>query len=108
MSLLRRRKRIVPLLLAALGATAAVRAAPPETIPFKDIRAGMKGIGKTAFHGATIESFDVEILGTLPNIGPDQNLILARCSGGPLAETLGAGQGAPRGFPRHRGRGAGG
>ena len=87
MSLLRRRKRIVPLLLAALGATAAVRAAPPETIPFKDIRAGMKGIGKTAFHGATIESFDVEILGTLPNIGPDQNLILARCSGGPLAET---------------------
>jgi hypothetical protein len=47
----------------------------------------MKGTGKTVFRGETIETFDVEIVGLLPNIGPGQNLILGRCSGGPLAET---------------------
>ena len=47
----------------------------------------MKGTGKTVFHGETIETFDVEIVGLLPNIGPGQNLILGRCTGGPLAQT---------------------
>jgi hypothetical protein len=47
----------------------------------------MKGTGKTVFSGTRVESFDVEIVGTLPNVGPDQNLILGRCTGGPLAET---------------------
>jgi hypothetical protein len=47
----------------------------------------MRGTGRTVFHGTEIETFDVEILGKLPNVGPDQNLILARLSGGPLAET---------------------
>jgi hypothetical protein len=47
----------------------------------------MKGIGRTVFRGETIETFDVEIIGLLPNIGPGQDLILGRCSGGPLAQT---------------------
>ena len=47
----------------------------------------MKGTGRTVFAGTTIETFDVEVLGKLPKIGPDQDLILARCSGGPLAHT---------------------
>ena len=62
-------------------------AAPPTTIPFSEIRTGMKGTGKTVFHGETIEDFDVEIVGLLPNIGPGQDLILGRCTGGPLAQT---------------------
>ncbi len=57
------------------------------TLPFRDVRAGMKGIGKTVFEGTRVDPFDVEIVGTLPNIGPGQNLILGRCSGGPLAQT---------------------
>src|SRR5260221_2910825 len=61
--------------------------AAPSTLPFSEVRAGMKGTGKTVFHGETIETFDVEIVGLLPNIGPGQNLILGRCSGGPLAQT---------------------
>lgn len=75
--------------IAATVALAASRvaASPPTTLPFKDVRAGMKGTGKTVFHGDTIESFDVEIVGLLPNIGPGQNLILGRCTGGPLAQT---------------------
>src|SRR5882672_492496 len=76
----------------ALAATLAfaipgVALASPPTLPFSAVRTGMKGIGKTVFHGETIENFDVEIVGLLPNIGPGQNLILGRCTGGPLAQT---------------------
>jgi len=55
--------------------------------PLKDLKPGMHGIGKTVFAGDRISEFQVEILGVLENIGPKQNLILARLSGGPLAET---------------------
>lgn len=56
-------------------------------MPVSDIRAGMHGTGKTVFSGDKIESFDVEILGILENIGPKQSLILGRLSGGPLEKT---------------------
>jgi hypothetical protein len=69
------------------SAATAASAADPPILAFEDVRAGMKGTGRTVFDGTTIETFDVEVVGTLPNIGPDQNLILARCSGGPLAQT---------------------
>ncbi len=58
-----------------------------EVLPFDQVHAGQRGTGRTTFQGTSITDFDVEILGTLPNIGPDQDLILARLSGGPLAET---------------------
>ena len=69
-----------------LAVGGAAFAAPP-ILPFSEVRAGMKGVGKTVFHGETVESFDVEIVGLLPNIGPGQDLILGRCTGGPLATT---------------------
>jgi len=56
-------------------------------IPLHEIRAGMKGSGRTVFSGDRIEEFGVEILGVLENVGPQQSLILARLSGGPLAQT---------------------
>jgi hypothetical protein len=55
--------------------------------PLRDVRAGQHAIGKTVFQGNKIEEFQVEILGILENVGPRQNVILARLSGGPLAET---------------------
>jgi hypothetical protein len=55
--------------------------------PLKDVRAGMRGIGRTVFQGERIEEFQVEILGVLENLGPHQTIVLARLSGGPLAET---------------------
>jgi hypothetical protein len=56
-------------------------------MPFKDVRAGMHGIGKTVFSGDKVEEFQVEILGVLEYTGPMENLILARLSGGPLEHT---------------------
>ncbi len=54
---------------------------------FEDVQAGMRGTGKTVFGGMSVEEFQVEILGKLENIGPKQNVILAKLSGGPLEKT---------------------
>ncbi len=63
-------------------------ALPAQSLfPLKDIRPGMHGVGRTVFSGNRIEEFDVEILGVLENVGPHENIILGRLSGGPLAET---------------------
>src|SRR5947209_5518424 len=65
----------------------ALAGAATNFFPLQDVKAGMRGIGKTVFSGDRIDQFQVEILGVLDNIGPKQSLILARLSGGPLAET---------------------
>ncbi len=57
------------------------------TMPISEIRAGMKGTGRTVFKGARIETFDFEVLGIQRNMTPGRNLILVKASGGPLAET---------------------
>jgi hypothetical protein len=77
--------RIFCLIAIALS-TAALQAAP-AIFPLKDIRAGQHGVGRTVFNGTKIEQFQVEILGVLHNIGPRESIILAKLSGGPLAET---------------------
>ena len=67
------------ILLACAGLTAARN--PPPLSP-RDIKPGMKGIGRTVFNGAKVEGFQAEIL-ILENAGPKQSIILARLSGGP-------------------------
>jgi SpoIVB peptidase S55 len=49
-----------------------------EILPVSQIQKGMKGYGMTVFEGNKVEKFDVEILGVLRKIGPEQDLILAR------------------------------
>ncbi len=61
--------------------------AAPDIFPLRDVKAGQHGVGRTVFSGTRVEDFDVEILGVLQNAGPKQSVILARLSGGPLAET---------------------
>src|SRR5262245_10406500 len=58
-----------------------------DLIPFSEIKTGMTGVGRTVWNGDRIEEFQVEVIGTLENIGPRRNLILARLSGGPLEKT---------------------
>jgi hypothetical protein len=61
--------------------------APTPFFHVRDVKPGLHGVGKTVFSGEKIEEFQVEILGTLQNIGPKQNLILAKLTGGPLEHT---------------------
>jgi hypothetical protein len=68
-------------------AFAAILQAQSAFFPLKDVKPGMRGIGKTVFLGDRIEEFQVEVLGVLDSIGPKQSLILARLSGGPLEKT---------------------
>src|SRR5438876_7639895 len=53
-------------------------AAAAETMPLSQIQKGMRGYGVTVFEGNRLDKFDVEILGVLHNIGPSQDLILAK------------------------------
>jgi hypothetical protein len=52
-----------------------------QVLPVDQVRAGMKGKGRSVFQGSTQEEFDVEILGVLRNdasVGPKKSMILAR------------------------------
>ncbi len=74
-------------LVPALLALAAAASAQTPFLALKDVKAGMRGVGRTVFTGNRIDEFQVEILGVLDNIGPKESLILARLSGGPLEHT---------------------
>ncbi len=67
--------------------TASAPAQESPFFPLKDVRPGMKGVGKTVFKGNTVSEFDVEVLGVVDNFLPRQSEIFAKLSGGPLAET---------------------
>jgi hypothetical protein len=75
-----------PALICALAFLVSASAATPF-FPLRDVKPGMKGVGKTVFQGSRVEEFQVEILGVLENSSPKQSIILARLSGGPLADT---------------------
>ncbi|HEX3583008.1 MAG TPA: SpoIVB peptidase S55 domain-containing protein, partial [Thermoanaerobaculia bacterium] len=74
-------RNITRLLLAAslmLAGSAAF--ASDSVMPLSQIQKGMKGYGVTVFEGNKLEKFDVEIVGVMTNIAPDQDMILARVS----------------------------
>jgi hypothetical protein len=75
----------IPLLL-SLVSLASLGVAQ-DFFPLKDVHPGLHGVGRTVFQGERIEEFQVEILGLLENVAPRQTIVLARLSGGPLAET---------------------
>ena len=59
-----------------------------DIFPLTDIREGMRGVAKTVFRGSEPEEFNVEILGVVPGgIGPKQDLIVGRISGGSADRT---------------------
>ncbi len=60
--------------------------AATEFFPLRDVKPGLKGVGRTVFQGSRIEEFQVEILGVLQNSAPKQSIILAKLTGGPLAD----------------------
>ncbi|HKB78104.1 MAG TPA: SpoIVB peptidase S55 domain-containing protein [Thermoanaerobaculia bacterium] len=70
-------RRVFSFLFSLAIALSAV-AASAQTMPLSEIQKGMRGYGETVFDGTRLEKFDVEIIGVLHNIGPSQDLILAK------------------------------
>lgn len=73
------------------GQTAATKASSGSTtskasaqfLPLNEVKEGMRGTARTVFSGSKPEEFSVEILGVVPGgIGPKQDLIVGRLSGG--------------------------
>ncbi len=59
-----------------------------QFFPLKSLKAGMRGTARTVFKGSEPEEFNVEILGIVPGaIGPKQDLIVGRISGGSADRT---------------------
>jgi hypothetical protein len=63
-------------------------AASSRFLPLIAVKEGMRGTARTVFRGTEPEEFKVEILGVLPGgVGPKQDLIIGRLSGGPADRT---------------------
>ncbi len=70
----------------ARGAEVTVSTAAPAAIfPISEVRAGMKGVGRTVFVGDTIEEFGVEVLAVMKRSRAQGDLILFRAEGETLA-----------------------
>ena len=54
-----------------------------QFFPVSELKEGMRGTARTVFRGSVPEEFTVEILGVVPGaIGPHQDMIVGRLSGG--------------------------
>jgi hypothetical protein len=76
------------LLLSFLAGGSAHGGPKPETYwQVDDVRAGMKGQGRTVMKGTKIETFDAEVLGVLKNTSPGRDMVVCRLSGLNLEKT---------------------
>ncbi|HVB29383.1 MAG TPA: SpoIVB peptidase S55 domain-containing protein [Terriglobia bacterium] len=85
---MRFRKGIAAVAFALMAVSALQAQSQTQFFPLSEIRPGLKGVGRTIFEGNKVQEFQVEFLGVLKNfLAPKHDVILARLSGGPLAET---------------------
>ncbi len=73
--------------------TSSMMVSAMEIFPLEDVQPGLVGIGKTVIRGTQIEDFTVEVLGTIPQSPPINNLIMVRVSGDVIEQTGGIAQG---------------
>jgi hypothetical protein len=88
--MLRFSRKLIAVLFAfsSLAAAQQMRNDRPQIFPLEEVRAGMKGVGRTVFSGSEPAEFGVEILGVLPNYpGPRQSVIIARLFGPQVEKT---------------------
>lgn len=65
------------------GSDSASSGSSSRFLPLSAVKEGMQGTAMTVFRGTEPEEFKVEILGVLPGgVGPKQDLIIGRISGG--------------------------
>lgn len=76
-------------LVGLLCFTAHAAAGPPKTDFWQvdEVKAGMKGEGKTVIKGMKIEPFQAEVLGVMKNTSPGRDMILCKLSGANLEKT---------------------
>jgi hypothetical protein len=70
--------------LVALGSVACARAGEPDPKSYwnvKDIRPGMKGVGRTVMVGTKLEEFQAEVLGVMRDVSPGRDMVLCRLTG---------------------------
>ncbi|MBA4122501.1 MAG: hypothetical protein H0X72_08570 [Acidobacteria bacterium] len=59
-----------------------------QFFPLSELKEGMRGTARTVFRGSAPEEFQVEILGIVPGaVGPKQDMIVGRISGGSADRT---------------------
>lgn len=64
------------------------KSANAQFFPLSELKEGMRGTAWTVFRGSEPEEFNVEILGVVPGaIGPKQDMIVGRISGGQVDRT---------------------
>ncbi len=57
-------------------------------IPLSEVRPGMQGYAYTIFAGDTVEKFDLQVIGVMPNfLGPKQSIILVQLVGAKVEHT---------------------
>lgn len=59
----------------------------------EEVRPGLRGVGKTVISGSTVESFDVEVLGLIPQSPPLSNLVMVKVGGDVIDRSGGIAQG---------------
>jgi hypothetical protein len=63
--------------LVGVGVAEAVQD-PPDTLPLSEVKPGMKGYGMTVFSGTNPERFEVEVISTVRNFRPNQDIVLVK------------------------------
>src|SRR5437667_12117869 len=75
---------VLAVVLTPLMGWAQSKAVLPPIMPLRDIKPGMRGIGRTVIQGQKIEEFDIEIMGLLQagrEVNPVRHRVLCRASG---------------------------
>ncbi|MFO0954050.1 MAG: SpoIVB peptidase S55 domain-containing protein [Isosphaeraceae bacterium] len=81
-----RPRRLMALLLTqvvlAVGSIASAGEPDPKSYwDVKDLRPGMKGVGKTVMVGTKLEEFGAEVLGVMRDVSPGRDMVLCRLTG---------------------------
>jgi hypothetical protein len=84
-----RAARSLFLMTLLMGASARLFAGDaPDILPLDQVKPGMTGVAYTIFAGDKIESFDLDVIGVMPNfLGPKQDIILVQLKGPEVEHT---------------------
>lgn len=75
---------LLALTLASMVGLPAARATEPDPSTYwkvDDLRAGMKGTGRTVMVGTRLEEFGAEVLGVMKDVSPGRDMVLCRLTG---------------------------